>query len=179
MAQIYCQQSARQPGDIISERRATSSRNRRVTSSESAFKIVRVLSKRPMVGNCVAPSRFNFLLGPNKFPGNTLGIRHWNAATGTRRLVGDLFEVYQRRRAQGHRRAPAGLAGIASECRSVGARLRTRPVGCTGDRGERRGGGRVFCDIWSGEGEAIILDATRPTACSGAPFSSLGHPDPS
>ena len=36
MAQIYCQQSARQPGDIISERRATSSRNRRATSSESA-----------------------------------------------------------------------------------------------------------------------------------------------
>ena len=34
LAQIYCQQSARQPGDIISERRATSSRNRRATSSE-------------------------------------------------------------------------------------------------------------------------------------------------
>jgi hypothetical protein len=38
LAQIYCQQSARQPGDIISERRATSSRNRRATSSESALK---------------------------------------------------------------------------------------------------------------------------------------------
>jgi transcriptional regulator with XRE-family HTH domain len=36
LAQIYCQQSARQPGDIISERRATSSRNQRATSSESA-----------------------------------------------------------------------------------------------------------------------------------------------
>src|SRR5439155_22006053 len=33
---IYCQQSARQPGDIISYRRATSSRNKRATSSESA-----------------------------------------------------------------------------------------------------------------------------------------------
>ena len=31
-----CQQSARQPGDIISYRRATSSRNQRATSSESA-----------------------------------------------------------------------------------------------------------------------------------------------
>jgi len=36
LAQIYYQQSARQPGDIISERRATSSRNQRATSSESA-----------------------------------------------------------------------------------------------------------------------------------------------
>jgi phosphinothricin acetyltransferase len=39
LAQIYCQQSARQPGDIISERRATSSRNQRATSSESAHKL--------------------------------------------------------------------------------------------------------------------------------------------
>src|SRR6059058_2153530 len=37
LAQIYYQQSARQPGDIISERRATSSRNQRATSSESAL----------------------------------------------------------------------------------------------------------------------------------------------
>jgi hypothetical protein len=36
LPKIYCQQSARQPGDIISYRRATSSRNQRATSSESA-----------------------------------------------------------------------------------------------------------------------------------------------
>src|SRR6201987_3352842 len=36
LPKIYCQQGARQPGDIISERRATSSRNQRATSSESA-----------------------------------------------------------------------------------------------------------------------------------------------
>src|SRR6516225_9717319 len=36
LPKIYCQQGARQPGDIISYRRATSSRNQRATSSESA-----------------------------------------------------------------------------------------------------------------------------------------------
>jgi Protein of unknown function (DUF3047) len=36
LPKIYCQQGARQPGDIISERRATSSRNQRATSSASA-----------------------------------------------------------------------------------------------------------------------------------------------
>src|SRR5438094_526895 len=40
LAQIYYQQSARQPGDIISERRATSSRNQRATSSESASELI-------------------------------------------------------------------------------------------------------------------------------------------
>jgi L-alanine-DL-glutamate epimerase-like enolase superfamily enzyme len=36
LPKIYCQQGARQPGDIISYRRATSFRNQRATSSESA-----------------------------------------------------------------------------------------------------------------------------------------------
>jgi IstB-like ATP binding protein len=36
LPKIYCQQGARQPGDIIPECRATSSRNQRATSSESA-----------------------------------------------------------------------------------------------------------------------------------------------
>src|SRR5271170_3159943 len=36
LAKNYAQQGARQPGDIISYRRATSSRNQRATSSESA-----------------------------------------------------------------------------------------------------------------------------------------------
>src|SRR5215470_12515512 len=36
LPKIYDQQDARQPGDIISYRRATSSRNQRATSSESA-----------------------------------------------------------------------------------------------------------------------------------------------
>src|SRR5947207_5098859 len=36
LTKIYCQQGARQPGDIISDRRATSSRNQWATSSESA-----------------------------------------------------------------------------------------------------------------------------------------------
>jgi hypothetical protein len=36
LPKIYCQQGARQPGDIISYRRATSSWNQRATSSESA-----------------------------------------------------------------------------------------------------------------------------------------------
>jgi len=36
LPKIYCQQGARQPGDIIPERRATPSRNQRATSSESA-----------------------------------------------------------------------------------------------------------------------------------------------
>src|SRR5262249_42426571 len=35
LPKIYCQPGARQPGDIISYRRATSSRNQRATSSES------------------------------------------------------------------------------------------------------------------------------------------------
>jgi ABC transport system ATP-binding/permease protein len=35
LPKIYCQQGARQPGDIISDRRATSSRNQRATSPES------------------------------------------------------------------------------------------------------------------------------------------------
>src|SRR4029077_16100597 len=37
LPKIYCQQGARQSGDIISYRRATSSRNQRATSSESAI----------------------------------------------------------------------------------------------------------------------------------------------
>jgi P63C domain len=37
LSKIYCQPGARQPGDIISYRRATSSRNQRATSSESAI----------------------------------------------------------------------------------------------------------------------------------------------
>jgi hypothetical protein len=38
LPKIYCQQGARRPGDIISDRRATSSRNQRATSSESALR---------------------------------------------------------------------------------------------------------------------------------------------
>src|SRR5437764_15018917 len=45
LPKIYGQQGARQPGDIISERRATSSRNQRATSSESAP------SDRPVAGH--------------------------------------------------------------------------------------------------------------------------------
>jgi len=40
---FYRQQGARQPGDIISYRRATSSRNQRATSSESAAKVLALL----------------------------------------------------------------------------------------------------------------------------------------
>jgi hypothetical protein len=39
LPKITCQQGARQPGDIISYRRATSSRNQRATSSESAYEL--------------------------------------------------------------------------------------------------------------------------------------------
>ena len=52
MPKIYCQQGARQPGDIISYRRARSSRNQRATSSESALehrigdkRIIRLIQK--------------------------------------------------------------------------------------------------------------------------------------
>jgi nucleoside-diphosphate-sugar epimerase len=51
LAQIYCQQSARQPGDIKSERRATSSRNQRATSSESAPVTLRALAEHVIAAN--------------------------------------------------------------------------------------------------------------------------------
>src|SRR6516162_4134026 len=42
LPKIYDQQDARQPGDIISYRRATSSRNQRATSSESAVRWLKI-----------------------------------------------------------------------------------------------------------------------------------------
>ena len=58
LPKIYCQQGARQPGDIISDRRATSSRNQRATSSESAHHRHRspTLPPSPKTATCLRMS---------------------------------------------------------------------------------------------------------------------------
>jgi len=48
LSEIYCQQGAREPGDIISYRRAPSSRNQRATSSESAAS-VKQIARQPLL----------------------------------------------------------------------------------------------------------------------------------
>jgi uncharacterized BrkB/YihY/UPF0761 family membrane protein len=65
LSEIYCQQGARQPGDIISYRRARSSRNQRATSSESAtigaaIAFYTMFSLAPMLVIVIAVAGFVF-----------------------------------------------------------------------------------------------------------------------
>src|SRR5437764_13457289 len=62
LPKIYGQQGARQPGNIISERRATSSRNQRATSSESAVSL-RWERNAPLPSDRIAALRAFFLAG--------------------------------------------------------------------------------------------------------------------
>src|SRR5438067_4978104 len=75
LPKIYCQQGARQPGDIISERRATSSRNQRATSSESAPCARSCSAGR---GCCHLATQSARIAGPPPTTGNPAEIRRAN-----------------------------------------------------------------------------------------------------